>query len=421
MSKKKFKIAQVIPYKLSSPGGVREHALALTKEFRRLGHKVILIAPGENKQPPIKGVVTFGRAIPFITVNGSRSVISLYNEALWEPVSEFLDSERFDLIHIHSPEGAFLNWQILRAAKTTVVATFHSDLEWGVLSEIVQWTYVKPVLLFFKGKIDGSIAVSQTARRFARECFRAGDEIIPNGVDTKRFYPPSKRSATQKEIKILFVGRLERRKGVLFLIRALGKIVAELPVSLTIVGDGPERDEAENLVDELRLRKKVSFLGRVADEDLPKIYREADIFCSPAIAGESQGIVLLEAMASGLPLVVYTNPGYQELLKDYPEKRCLVSTEDITGLAQALEMLVKDQEIRQELGKWGRKKAEDYDWSKIAQEILSFYRYVIARRKTSEGEYGEFTQKYLFPLQKRFLDLLNGTVEKLEDLQPFEF
>jgi phosphatidylinositol alpha-mannosyltransferase len=409
---RKLKIAQVIPYRLSLPGGVREHVLALTRQLRRLGHEVVIIAPGQKETLPLEGVVTFGRGISISTVNGSRGMITIYNEALWGPVEEFLETEKFDIIHVHSPEIPFLNWQILYSAKTTVVATFHSDFDWGLLAELVQWSLIKPIVLFLKTKIDGSIAVSKTARRFARGCFRTGDRVIPNGVDRKRFYPAKKSRGENDKINILFVGRIEERKGLPFLLEAFARLAGDKRLNLHVVGDGPQREEAEGMVKRYGLGERVRFYGRIADEKLAEIYRSADIFCSPAVGGESQGIVLLEAMATALPLVVFANPGYAELLRKYPERRCLVNPGDVAGLSEALRFLIDEPERRVGLGRWGGDKAVDYDWEKIAREVLSFYEFVMARKRVKKREYQDFSRKILLPLQRRVLRLLNGTVEK---------
>jgi phosphatidylinositol alpha-mannosyltransferase len=415
---RKLKIAQVCPYSLSIPGGVREHILALTKEFRRLGHRVTVIAPGEAEPPPIEGVATFGRTVPIFTLNGSQSVITLYNEALWESLEEFLDRESFDIVHIHTPSSPFLNWQILYAAKTTIVATFHTDFDWGIFSQLVQQSFLKAINIFFSAKIDGSIAVSKIAKKFAKRCFRSGDRIIPNGVDTQRFCLP-REPVDKKGVKVLFVGRMEKRKGLPYLIRAIAQLPTDWPMELEIVGNGPERGEVEDLVDELNLREKMTFLGQVSDEEIPGHYRQAGVFCSPAVGAESQGIVLLEAMASGLPLVVFANPGYRELLSAYPEKKCLVEPGNTEGLAQALALLIQDEELRLRLGRWGREKSLAYDWSKIAQEVLSFYEVVMARRRVEKERPREFAKKILIPLQERFLKAINGARERLEkNLEP---
>lgn len=419
MSARKLKIAQVCPYSLSVPGGVREHTLALTREFRRLGHQVTVIAPGEAEPPPIEGVVTFGRTVPIFTVNGSQSVVTLYNEALWESLEEFLDRENFDVVHIHTPTSPFLNWQILYAAKTTIVATFHSDFDWGIFSQLVQQSFLKAINIFVSAKIDGSIAVSKTAKKFAKQCFHSGDRIIPNGIDIQRFRPSGEPVVSGGRLKILFVGRMEKRKGLPYLIKAIAQLPTAWSVELKVVGNGPERGEVEDLVDELNLREKVTFFGQVSDGEMPGHYHRADIFCSPAVGAESQGIVLLEAMACGLPLVVFANPGYRELLSAYPEDRCLVEPYNTEGLAQALALLVQDEELRLKLGRWGRKMSLAYDWSRIAQEVLSFYEVVMARRKVGKEKPRKFAKRILIPLQERFLKALNGARERLEkNLEP---
>ncbi len=177
------------------------------------------------------------------------------------------------------------------------------------------------------------IAVSPLAASFAARLCPGSYDIIPNGVNRERFYPGVQENQEFEDelVNILFVGRFDRRKGLTYLLSAFKELDPSPKKRLLIVGDGPEKRSAEHFVRKHKLRE-VHFLGPVARNRLPGIYRSADIFCAPATHGESFGIVLLEALASGLPIIAYANPGYREVLKCSPLCDFLVIPKDISSL-----------------------------------------------------------------------------------------
>jgi len=173
---------------------------------------------------------------------------------------------------------------------------------------------------------------------------------------------------------ILFVGRLEQRKGLGYLLNACAKIKNSLHNSrLIIVGPGTMlRHRYEKLVEEMGLTDNVVFVGFVPSNELPSYYRSADIFCAPATGGESFGIILLEAMACGKPVVATNIQGYASVLAN-GEEGLLVPPRDEKSLADALLSLLNDKNLRLKMGAKGRTKAEKYSWPNISQQVMDYY------------------------------------------------
>ncbi|MBU1110190.1 glycosyltransferase family 4 protein [Patescibacteria group bacterium] len=377
-----MKIAQVCPYRFNVPGGVREHVRCLTAELRQRGHKVTIISPGHGLRRVGSQHLYLGRAVKVPTTNKSWAHVSIYLDSSREPLSQLLRSYDFDIIHFHAPLSPFLCWQILQVSKVINVATFHS--EWRITESLVADSLdflLRPLLPKFKEKLNGVIAVSQAARRSWDDFFGQSlhEKIIPNGVDLKRF---SSNVAPLKVFgekpTVLFVGRVEKRKGLPYLLKAFKKLQKNLDdVRLVVVGSGPLLPQAKVWVKAQGLARKVFFAGRVSDEELPAYYTGADVYCSPAIGGESFGIVLLEAMASGTPLTVFNNPGYQEVLQDCPAESVLVPCEDTAALCKSLEEILKDKQLREEIRQWGLAEVQKYTWPKIAGQVEKFYEGVL--------------------------------------------
>ena len=184
----------------------------------------------------------------------------------------------------------------------------------------------------------------------------------------------------QNPINILFVGRIEKRKGLIYLVRAFEILVKKYQnIRLIIVGEGTEEKKIKDYIKRRRI-SNIFFEGRVKEDNLPKYYRSADICCFPSISGEAFGIVLLEAMASGKPVVAFANCGYREVLVGEGAK-FLVEPKDIKGMEKKLEILIKNQDKRETIGRWGREEAEKYSWDKIAGRTLEFYNKVIKSKQ----------------------------------------
>ena len=375
-----MKIALVSPYDFAYPGGVANHISALEHQFTKLGHQVRVIAPASRTIPHFGDrFVPIGRPLPF-RASGSiiRVTISL---RLASKIKEVLAKEKFDIIHLHEPFMPMLCSAVLRFSNTVNVGTFHAaqgkpGYNWG--KPISTWMIRRRVR-----KLHGRIAVSESAKNFAQKYIPGDYEIIPNGIDLEHFsvdVAPIEKFCDGKQ-NILFLGRLEFRKGVNYLLKAFLEIKQEIPNSrLIIVGPGTRlRKRYERWVRRNRL-EDVVFVGYASEEDKPRYYKTADVFCAPATSGESFGIVLLEAMAVGKPIVGTNIDGYASVVT-HGEEGLLVSPKDSEGLAQALISVMSDETLRQQMGASGKLKAREYSWKHVAQRVLDYYSGVLGKSR----------------------------------------
>lgn len=368
-----MKIALVSPYDFGSPGGVVSHISCLEQQFTRLGHEVKIIAPASIAISSIGDrFIRIGTPRP-IPVSGSiaRITISLWLE---RHIKGVFAREKFDICHLHEPLMPTLCTTVLRLKKAPMVGTFHASggKPWyKMFSPIAKWYLDR----WFR-KLDGRITVSQVALNYVNKYFPAEYEIIPNGVDTQHFHPGVKPidKFNDGKLNILFVGRLEKRKGFTYLLEAYKLFKAEVP-NCRLIQVGPGERYRKRY--EKRVRKQgvpdVFFTGYASYNDLPRYYKTADIVCFPATGRESQGIVLLEAMAVGKPVVATNIAGYSSVLTDGVEG-IAVPPKDPYKLAEAILKLVKDEPLRKQMGERGIARAKQYDWSIIAFKLLDFYK-----------------------------------------------
>jgi len=368
-----MKIGLVCPYPLDIPGGVREHVLGLYGEFKKRGHKVKIIFPGGLRKKSKKKDIIFLGIYLKIPSNKDQATITFCSNFA-QKIQKMLEKEKFDIIHFHEFYTPFSSLQILQHSTSINIATFHACLEASPLAKTaksISRTYLKKMAK----KIHGAIAVSTVARKYAIFPNKRKIIIIPNGVDLTRFntrVSPLRKFA-DKKINILFVGRLTKRKGLIYLLKAFKVLKKKYPnIRLIVVGDGDQKRKAKEFV-RLHRVKDVFFAGAVSDKLLPFYYASADIFCSPATEAESFGIVLLEAMATGLPVVAFANTGYKQVLKGFGE-RGLVPSKNVKSLAGKIESLIEGKELRKDLAAWGQKEVKKYSWKKVSSRVLAFYK-----------------------------------------------
>jgi phosphatidylinositol alpha-mannosyltransferase len=233
-------------------------------------------------------------------------------------------------------------------------------------------------------KLDGRIAVSRPAMEFINKHYPSTYEIIPNGVDIKRYCPevlplPEYRDG---KINILFLGRAEKRKGLEYMLKAYGLIKPDLPDCRLIIVSrrSRSRHKYEDFVKESGLPDVVFVDGSKVDEDQkPRYYSTADIYCSPATGHESQGIVLLEAMATGKPVVASSISGYASVITD-GEEGILVPPKQEVPLAHALAALIKDESLRRQMGEKGRNRSAAYGWEFVSRKIMDYYTRILINR-----------------------------------------
>ena len=249
------------------------------------------------------------------------------------------------------------------------VGTFHA-----FYGRFRNYGWSHPILKYWFKRLNGLIAVSPAARQYASRFFPGEYRIIPNGIDVDHFSmdrPPIK-GLDDGRLNILFVGRLEKRKGLRYLLEAYGRLKWDFPdIRLVVVGPGNLDKDCYRILSERNL-SDVVFLGNVPYRELPRYYRSADICCAPATGRESFGIVLLEAMASGRPMVASRIEGYSTVLK-HGEQGLFVPPKDGTSLAEALALLIRNPELRHQMGKRGRETVEQYRWDAVAQQVMDYY------------------------------------------------
>jgi len=373
-----MKIALVSPYDFAYPGGVVNHISALERHFTKMGHQVKIIAPASKVVPNLGDrFIPIGKPRP-IPASGSiaRITISL---RLASKIKEVLARENFDIIHLHEPFMPMLCSAVLRFSnKAATVGTFHAchgSPGYGFARPISTM-----VLKRRKRKLIGKIAVSKPARDFVIKYVPGYYNIIPNGIDVEHFsanLSPIDKFCDGK-LNILFVGRLEQRKGLPYLLKAYKEIKIENPnCRLIVVGPGSRyRKIYERLVKHRGLQDVV-FVGYVSYDELPRYYKTADIYCSPATGRESFGIVLLEAMAVGKPVVASSIEGYANVVT-HGVDGFLVPPKDAKQLAQALLALMSDEPLRQQMGAKGMLKAKEHSWENISHRVLNYYTRILS-------------------------------------------
>jgi phosphatidylinositol alpha-mannosyltransferase len=362
------KIGLVSPYDLAAPGGVNNHVSHLSEHFTAMGHDVRIIAPSSRLSGLPSNAIVLGtpRSIP---AGGSVARMSL-SPRLASPVRRILDEEDFDVVHVHEPLVSFLPIAFLRFSDAINVGTFHAAREGGARL----YAYTKRLLMPGFRHLDGKIAVSQPAASLIQKHFPGYYNIIPNGVEVERFAEPQARLPELDDgmINILFVGRLEKRKGLRYLLRAFERVKARRPDTRLIVAGGygdRQRRGYERWVKEAGLRD-VEFVGYISDELLPRYQHSAHIFCAPNTGNESQGIILLEAMAAGRPVVATNIEGFAGVITHGVEG-LLVRPRDSDALGDALLELVQDAGMRHDLGLKGSERAQHFSWDRVSQRVLS--------------------------------------------------
>ena len=366
-----MKIGIVTQSYYPKPGGVTEVAHFTAEELRKRGHKVTIVTTHfAGEEPETQGTIRIGRNM-LVPVNGAWVNMTI-GTGLRRQLSRIFEREAFDIIHAHCPLVPTLPLLSLAAAAPgqKVVGTFHAAAE----RNFMYWLFRGP-LSKKAARLDCRLTVSEAARRFVSKYFPGNYEIMPNGIDCKRFRPdrePIERFMDGR-VNILFVGRMDKRKGVPYLCKAMPIVARAMKgnVRLIIVGEKGVRTllcpRPLNLAG-----AEIVWAGRIHPDVLPRYYATADIFCSPATGQESFGIVLLEAMASGVPVVASDIPGYRTAVTPGREG-FLVPPKNSEALAEALVALARDEVLRKTLGGHGREKALHYDWPLVIRKLEAIY------------------------------------------------
>ena len=365
-----MRIGMVCPYSFDVPGGVQSHVLQLAGVMRARGQSVSVLAPASPHVSLPEYVVSAGRAIP-IPYNGSVARLQ-FSPTVHGKVRRWLAEGDFDVLHLHEPNAPSLSMWALRIAEGPIVATFHTSTTKS-LSLSVLGGLLKPM----HEKIVGRIAVSDLARRWQMEALGSDAVEIPNGVDVASIASASPLEGYPRPGKtVLFLGRYdEPRKGMAVLIDALPRLVKRFPgLQLLIVGPGDE-DELRNRVG--GLAGHLRFLGQVDDAVKASALRSADVYCAPQTGGESFGVVLVEAMAAGVPVVASDLHAFRRVLRNGEAGR-LVAVDDGAALAEGLIAVLDNDPLAKRYVAAGTGAVRRYDWSVVANQIMRVYETVAA-------------------------------------------
>jgi phosphatidylinositol alpha-mannosyltransferase len=358
------KIAIISQSYYPKPGGVTEAVYYSARELRARGHKTTIITTSySGNDTHEEDVIRIGRNA-LVPVNGAWVNVTL-GIGLKKRMEQIFRRGSFDIIQTHCPLVPTLPLLALKAASVEhkVVGTFHAAAE----SNIGYRIFRKPLHTRAE-RLDTRIAVSASAKGFAEKYFPGEYTIIPNGVDCKRFNPSNhpRTELNDHSLNILFVGRMDKRKGLPYLLRSLPLIRKKIDrkIRLILVGEGKLRKLFTP--GQIHLyRGEIISAGRVPPSELASYYASADIFCSPATGQESFGIILLEAMASGVPVVASDIPGYRGIIT-HRDNGLLARPRDPISIAECVVELALDKNLRRKITKKGREKALHYSWSKVA-------------------------------------------------------
>jgi phosphatidylinositol alpha-mannosyltransferase len=366
-----LRILLASPYDLTYLGGVTSHIYDLADQFAIEGHDVTVAGPVGSGWIQHGEVVKLGGSFRFPTQSDAAR-INLNPLVGWK-VRDLLRGGDFDVMHLHEPFLGFIGASLMRQGDGVKVGTFHT---WNKRTHLPYLVF-GPLVRRWNRLLHGRIAVSESARTTVNRYVPDTYHVIPNGIPFEMFARPAPPPEHLRDTKptILFVGRLEPRKGVQVLLRSFQSLKRKVPdLRLVVVGDGSMRKELTRWAKDHHL-EDVLFEGFKPRDLLPAYYHRADVFCAPSIENESFGITLLEGMAAARPVVATEGNGSQTLGEDGRTGR-VVAAGDPVALTEALEQLLTDRALAERLGDAARERARDFDWSIVASSIIDYYKQV---------------------------------------------
>ncbi len=366
-----MKIGLVCPYNINKHGGVLEVVLALKTGLEKRGHTTRVITPRpRGSTETIPDTIFVGTSTDFRTLSFSDTTSQVSSTADGEMIDAMLAAEKFDILHFHEPWMPLLSRQLLQRSTSVNIGTFHARVSDALMSRTIL-KVVTPYLKSVQKYLHELTAVSDTAAEYVTGLTEQPITIIPNGIDLSKYRHPE--ITKQPDLRtILYVGRLERRKGVQYLLRAYSQLAQNnTDVQLLIAGDGPERERLELLAEDMHL-PNVKFLGYVSEDLKIQLLAQADLFCSPAVFGESFGIVLLEAMATNTVCVAGNNPGYTGVLQDMGAVS-VVNPHDTDEFTRRLELLLNVAPMRALWQKWAKDYVKQFNYPGIVKRYEEFY------------------------------------------------
>ena len=364
-----MRIGLICPYSLTVPGGVQTQVLGLARALRRKGHACRVLAPCDGP-PPDAGVTPLGLSLP-TAANGSVAPVAPDPSAQLRTIRAMRD-EAFDVVHLHEPLAPGPTTTALLTKPAPLLGTFH------MAGRSLSYELMPNVVRYLARRLDDRVAVSEDARRMARDSLGGQYDLTFNAVELLR-YDESPALATESPT-ILFVGRHEERKGLRVLLEAVALLPSD--VRIWIAGEGPETDmlNAAYAGD-----PRLEWLGAISESEKIARLKGADVFCAPSLHGESFGVVLLEGMAAGTPVVASDIPGYANAAR-HGSDALLFTPGDSRALAQALRDIFRDEPKRAALVASGRERAEEFSMATLADFYLGRYEHMLdqswQRRRT---------------------------------------
>lgn len=376
-----MRVGLVCPYSWDAPGGVRSHVHDLALALMSHGHEVSVLAPADDPTTLPAWVVDGGRpvAVPY---NGSVARVNFGLKAT-RTVRRWIREGDFDVLHVHEPVAPGLSLLACWSARGPMVATWHSS---HTRSRILSAGYA--IAQTAMEKLSGRIAVSEDARRTLVSHVGGDAVLIPNGVRIAP-YATGEAMPDVRSPALLFLGRIdEPRKGLQVLIDALPALVEAVPdVRVLVAGPGDMDDRLARL--EPHIASRVTLLGRVSDEDKIRALRAVDVYVAPHTGGESFGIVLIEAMAAGTPVVASDLPAFRRVLQD-GSCGVLFDTGDAQALARELTRMLADASLRERYAHAGSQRVQDFDWERVVDDVIAVYDSVtVSGEKVTEDLRGQ--------------------------------
>jgi phosphatidylinositol alpha-mannosyltransferase len=377
-----MKIGLVCPYNmLERAGGVGEIVINLRAGLIKNGHKVKIITPrptGFEGSTP-EDYILLGTSAKFNGGLATDGTLTFNIDS--DEIKRILEEEKFDIINFHEPWAPILARQMLQLSDTAHVGTFHANL----IDSAAAKSLVNIFTSYGRSISEKLDLVTATSPVPAKVLIDKSPELdlvkniryTPCGIDIKRFQTKPDSAVKHPHTKTIFyVGRLEGRKGVKYLLRAYAELAKKYDnVQLLVAGSGPDE---QKLRDEVKdsLIPNVTFLGFISDEDKIHHFHRADVFCSPATKGEGFGVVLLEAMAAGTPIVAGDNAGYVSVMKE-TGTISLVNPKDTVDFARRLEIMLFNEDIRRLWQNWAEHYIKQFDYSRIVEQYEEAYKEAI--------------------------------------------